>query len=286
MKEILYIDNAFWLSESASSLRESLIQAGLRQSIRLIPRSNADFLEADSFKNMPGTCLFWDKDQRLAQLLESEGCRLYNSAEAIRLCDDKTQSYLALKTSNIPMPQTLLCPFTFQNIGFTRTEFIKAAAERLGFPFVIKAGFGSFGMRVYLVHTHKQAEEYIAAMAGEPILFQQFVKESAGRDLRLYVVGSQVVAAMERVNHSGDFRANISGGGTAIKHIASKEEEKIALAACQKLGLDFGGVDLLVSNEGPLLCEVNSNAHFKALRELSGVDPADHIISLIREGLT
>ncbi len=118
------------------------------------------------------------------------------------------------------------------------------------------------------------------------MLFQRFIKESAGRDLRLYVVGGRVVAAMERVNHSGDFRANIAGGGSARPHKVSAQEEELALLACRHLGLDFGGIDLLQSKDGPVLCEVNSNAHFQALRELSGVDPADHILSLIKESLT
>ena len=183
------------------------------------------------------------------------------------------------------MPDTMLCPFTFGNVGYTRTEFIEDAAQRLGLPFVIKAGCGSFGAQVFLAHTVDEAAQRVRAMAGEPVLFQRFIKESAGRDLRLYVVGGRVIAAMERVNLAGDFRANITGGGSANRHEVSAEESAIALSACEKLGLDFGGVDLLQSKDGPLLCEVNSNAHFTALRELCGINPADHIIARLKEAL-
>ena len=285
MKEALYVDNAFWRSEATESLRQTLAQAALRQGIKLAHRTNADFLKEDSFTRLPPAALFWDKDQRLAKTLESEGLRLFNPSEAIRLCDDKTLTWLHLKDQGIPMPDTMLCPFTFGNVGYTRTEFIEDAAQRLGLPFVIKAGCGSFGAQVFLAHTVDEAAQRVRAMAGEPVLFQRFIKESAGRDLRLYVVGGRVIAAMERVNLAGDFRANIAGGGSANRHEVSAEESAIALSACEKLGLDFGGVDLLISKDGPLLCEVNSNAHFTALRELCGINPADYIIARLKEAL-
>ena len=283
MKEILYVDNAFWHSKSARSLRLSLREAAARRGIRLTERTNADFLKPDSLKGLPGLALFWDKDQRLARLLELSGLRLFNSSEAIRLCDDKTLTYLTLSAADIPMPDTLLCPFTFANVGFSHMSFVEDAAIRLGLPFVIKAGFGSFGAQVFLAHTVEEAAGHLARLAGEPVLFQRFIRESAGRDLRIYVVKGQVIAAMERINTEGDFRANIAGGGSARRHLVSPEERQVALSACEKLGLDFGGADLLVSKDGPLLCEVNSNAHFEALRELSGVNPADHIISMLKE---
>lgn len=285
MKEALFIENAFWQSNGTESLRHTLTEAARRQGLGLKVRTNADFLKAGSLENLPPAALFWDKDQRLAQLLERSGIRLFNAAEAIRLCDDKTLTYLYLKDWGIPMPDTLLCPYTFESVGYKRMDFIADAAQRLGLPFVIKAGFGSFGAQVFLAHTQQEAEQIIGRLAGEPILFQRFIKESAGRDLRLFVVGSEVVAAMERVNNAGDFRANIASGGSARTHDVSPEERRIALSACEKLGLDFGGVDLLASKEGPLLCEVNSNAHFDALRKLSGINPADHIISLMKEAL-
>ena len=285
MKEALYIDNAFWQSKGTEGLRETLTEAALRQGIKLAHRTNADFLKEDSFTRLPPAALFWDKDQRLAKTLESEGLRLFNPSEAIRLCDDKTLTWLHLKDQGIPMPDTLLCPFTFGNVGYTRTEFVQDAAQRLGLPFVIKAGCGSFGAQVFLAHTVDEAAQRVRAMAGEPVLFQRFIKESAGRDLRLYVVGGKVIAAMERVNLAGDFRANIAGGGSANRHEVSAEESAIALSACEKLGLDFGGVDLLQSKDGPLLCEVNSNAHLVNLKKCTGIDTAPLLFRAIQEAL-
>lgn len=280
MKEALFIENAFFQSAGTRSLRERLQRAAGAQGLRLIVKTNADFLGEGAFRRLPQAALFWDKDLLLARQLEDAGLRLFNTSRAIGLCDDKTLSYLHLKDSGIPMPDTLLCPLTYPLVGFTSTDFLEHVAARLGLPFVIKEGMGSFGQQVYLARSLDEARR-ILADAKSPLLFQRFVQESAGRDLRIYVVGGQVVAAMQRVNRSGDFRANVNHGGEALPHQPSAEEERLAIWACRALGLDFGGVDLLLSRDGPLLCEVNSNAHFHALEEVSGASPADAIATLI-----
>ncbi len=282
MQEALYIENAFWQSSDTQWLKQTLMQAAESQGLRLLVRSNADFLRSGSLEDLPSLVLFWDKDVRLANMLEAKGHRLFNRADAIRICDDKTLTYTALQGLYVPMPDTLLCPITFPAVGYTRYEFIRDAAQRLGFPFVVKEGCGSFGQQVYLAHTFEQAQALVNTAAGKPMLFQKFIRESAGRDVRAYIVGGEVVASMTRVNTSGDFRANIASGGQARLHKLSTAEKELALAVCRHLRLDFAGVDLLESKDGPLLCEVNSNAHFRALRDLSGKNPADNIISLLK----
>jgi RimK family alpha-L-glutamate ligase len=116
------------------------------------------------------------------------------------------------------------------------------------------------------------------------VIFQEFIRESAGRDLRLNVVGGRVIAAMERMNPNGDFRANISNGGEMRPHTPTFEETRLALRTAEVLGLDFCGVDLLLSNGGPVVCEVNSNAHFKSIFECTGVNAADEIMRHILSG--
>lgn len=280
MKEALFIENAFYQSEGTRTLREKLVQAAERLGLKLLARSNADFLSRESFNNLPTAALFWDKDLLLADQLEEAGLRLFNPSRAIGLCDDKTLSYLHLRGRGISMPETLLCPLTYPLVGFTRTDFLTEVADRLGLPFIIKEGMGSFGQQVYLANSIEEAR-HVLSTARSPLLFQAFISESAGRDLRLYVVGDEVVAAMQRINLKGDFRANINHGGEARPNKPSKEEEELALRACRALGLDFGGVDLLLGRDGPLLCEVNSNAHFHALEAVSGRSPADAIAALM-----
>ena len=196
-------------------------------------------MKRDSFSSLPPAAIFGDKDLLLAQQLETAGVRLFNPMDAIRLCDDKTLSYLALRDSGIPQPETLLCPQTFPAVGFTRLDFLDEVIGLLGLPFVIKEGRGSFGQQVYLAGSVREAAEILGRVRS-PILFQRFVRESAGRDLRLYVVGDEVVASMMRVNRSGDFRANINHGGEALPHQATKEEARMAILACRKLGLRGG----------------------------------------------
>lgn len=283
MKKALFIENAFWKSSGTKELKNSLTQAGKLNGLEFIVRSNADFLKAGSYQNLPEAALFWDKDIQLAQLLEKNGLRLFNSAGAIEVCDDKTLTYIALKDSGLPIPTTLICPAAYRNVGFTNFSFLQDAADSLGFPFVIKTGRGSFGSQVFLPQSMTEAIAILNQFAGEPLLFQRFIKESAGQDLRVYVVGGQVVAAMQRVNQAGDFRANIARGGSASAHIVTLQEAALAISSCNLLSLDFAGVDLLLSKDGPLLCEVNSNAHFKALYELTGKNPADSIARMMAE---
>ena len=99
------------------------------------------------------------------------------------------------------------------------------------------------------------------------------------------MVGDQVIAAIERRNEHGDFRANIEHGGVASAYAPTAQESALALAACRALGLDFGGVDLLEAEDGPVVCEVNSNAHFAGLISATGVNPADHIMQYIRRAV-
>lgn len=224
--------------------------------------------------------LFYDKDIRLASQLESRGMRLFNSSRAIELCDDKSLTHLALDGA-VPMPATYCAPFTYENIGYNDLSFVESMFSLLGAPLVIKEVFGSFGGQVYLAHDPFEAGEILKKVGGRRVIFQEFIKESAGRDLRLNVVGGRVIASMERWSETGDFRANITIGGSMRPHTPTAEEEELAVRAAELLGLDFCGVDLLLSEDGPLVCEVNSNAHFRSIEECTGVNAADEILTHI-----
>ena len=122
----------------------------------------------------------------------------------------------------------------------------------------------------------------MAACRTTEILFQRFVEHSRGRDIRLQVVGDRVVGSMLR-HSERDFRANITAGGAMEAYAPTEEEVQLALDAARAVGADFAGVDLLFGEEGPLVCEVNSNAHFKNLQDCTGVDTAREILAYIRE---
>lgn len=233
-------------------------------------------------ESLPQFVLFWDKDVYLAKRLESLGVRLFNSAIAVETCDNKILTALALQTANLPMPCTYILPKTFENVGYNSWRFLDTAESALGYPMIIKEAYGSFGAQVYLVRSRAEAEEKITQLTGKDIVLQQFIKASCGRDIRVNVVGDKAVCAMERVN-TQDFRSNITNGGTGKAVTPSKAVVQLAVQACKAVGADFAGVDILLNEQGePLICEVNSNPHFKSTIDVTGVDLSGYIIEYIK----
>lgn len=224
--------------------------------------------------------LFWDKDVRLARALEAMGVRLYNTAAVVAVCDDKAATHLELARRGVPMPRTLVAPMTYVNMDAQGDAFLRRGAETLGFPLVVKECFGSLGGQVYLARDRGQLCRLADTMGPKPFLLQQFVAASAGEDKRLYVVGGRVAAAMRRRSET-DFRANIGNGGHGEACSPTAEEERLALECAAILGAEIAGVDLLQSETGPLVCEVNSNAHFAALTACTGVDVAGLIADYV-----
>ena len=138
-------------------------------------------------------------------------------------------------------------------------------------------------MQVYLAESEEEVFSYTKKLEGIPFLYQKYLEKSAGRDVRLQVVGNQVVASMYRYSENGDFRANLSSGGSMKPYLASEREKALAVRTVEALGLDFAGVDLLFSENGEadFVCEVNSNAHFKNIHTCTGVNTADCIMEYI-----
>lgn len=229
----------------------------------------------------PDFVLFWDKDVRLASRLEKEGLRLFNSASAIEICDNKALSAEAL-TGVVPTPKTVIAPKTFEGVGYNSRKFLENATRVLGLPMIIKEVYGSFGAQVYLVQTLEEAEKVVASLGHKDFIMQEFIEESRGRDARVNVVGGKVVSAMERYNDS-DFRSNITNGGKMRAAELTPEIEAAAIRAAEAIGLDFAGVDVLLGKDGPIICEVNSNPHFKSSLECTGIDMSEKIMDYIME---
>lgn len=285
--------NAFMHSKKFDEIYEWLITAAKKQEIHMEIRTNAELMAKCNLGNLkeddlweagqkPDFVLFWDKDVRLARLLEKLGLSLYNSAEAIAVCDDKSLTHERLSMQGITMPKTICAPMTFSVCGYPDTSFLTYVENCLGFPMVVKECFGSFGAQVYLVHTHEELEKKTKELAGTPFIYQEWIEYSKGRDLRIQMVGEQAVACMERYSDT-DFRANITNGGKMRPHMPTTEEVQLAARVMKILKLDFAGVDLLFGKDGkPVLCEVNSNAHFKNIYDCTGVNAADFMISYIK----
>ncbi len=236
--------------------------------------TNIELANITKIENKPDFVLFWDKDIPLAKRLEKMDLRLFNSATAIENCDNKALTYIELK-GIVKMPKTIIAPMTYRNIGYNNTDFVKNSINTLGLPVVIKECFGSFGQQVYLAESYEKAID-IVKNTNEPLIFQEFIAESKGKDIRINMVGNNAVASMLRYNDN-DFRANITNGGSMKNYTPTEKEIEIAQKVCKVLNLDFGGVDILFGKNGPIVCEVNSNAHFKNIYDCTGVNVADYI---------
>lgn len=281
----ILVVNAFLGLEKFKTLYERLKKAARERDIQLDIMTNAapEFLMPEGVSEIAYSydfCIFWDKDVRLGRQLERANLRLFNTADAIALCDNKADTYLALKTQDIPQPLSVPLPFTYDNLGYEDVSFFERIGELLGYPLVIKECCGSFGAQVYLAEDEARAHVILRKYGKRELIAQRFIKEAAGRDIRLNMVGDKCVAAMMRTNEE-DFRANISNGGNGRAYEPTEEEIDLAKRCMEILHLDFAGVDILQSDEGPLVCEVNSNPQFVSTYECTGVDLGVEIMEYI-----
>lgn len=280
------IVNGFLQSAKFEELTKLFVQAAREETISLCVKSNTQCLvdTGEKWHKKPDFVIFWDKDILLAKYIEKQGIPVYNSSHSIAVCDDKRETHIALQEAHIPTPRTILAPMTYEGIGFISLTFLEEIKQKLDFPIIVKEAFGSFGEQVYMAKNDKELCSIVSHCKTTKLLFQEYIASSCGKDIRLQVVGGQVVAAMLRCSET-DFRANITAGGTMERYAPSAEEITLALRAAQAVGANFAGVDLLFGEGGPLVCEVNSNAHFKNLLDCTGVNTAKEILRFIQKDL-
>ncbi|MBQ3939628.1 MAG: RimK family alpha-L-glutamate ligase [Oscillospiraceae bacterium] len=264
-------------------LEESAQKAGLRFS-KWTSDQRPTVIGSKAKEPKPAFVLFWDKDVQLAHAMELSGLRLFNSATAITLADDKIETALKLAAAGIPIPDTIPAPTCFPGCRRNPAS-AEEAARLLGWPLVIKENKGSFGQQVYLANNKAEAERILTHIGEHDCLFQRYIAPSRGKDLRVTVVGGKAICAMER--HAAtptEFRSNIGVGGTAVSRPISALEEKLAVDAANALGLDFAGVDILLGRDETerYVCEVNSNPQLQSTIDTCGINPATNIMWHIR----
>lgn len=204
---------------------------------------------------------------------EMMGVPSLNRSEGIVRSRDKLQSMQILARDGIGLPVT-----TFAHDPKQTEEVLRIAG---GAPLVIKLLEGTQGVGVVLADTHRSAKSVVEAFrgAGVNILVQEFIKEAGGTDIRILVVGNRVVGAMKRVGAEGEFRSNLHMGGSASKVRITPEERSTALRAAKSIGLSVCGVDILRSNHGPVVMEVNSSPGLEGIETATGLNIADKIIA-------
>lgn len=208
---------------------------------------------------------------------EMMGVYPLNESVAISRSRDKLRSVQLLARKGIGLPVT----------GFARNpddigDLLNSVG---GDQFVIKLLEGTQGIGVVLAENRKAAESVIEAFFGlnANILVQEFIKEAGGADIRCFVVGDKVVAAMKRQGKEGEFRSNLHRGGSAEVVRITPEERSTAVRAASIMGLNVAGVDLLRSNHGPVVMEVNSSPGLEGIERATGKDIAGMIIQFIEK---
>lgn len=274
MKNILIV-NAYLCTPSFEHIQESLKKAFLNRGEELEIITNDCALEQLKPTKEKQPILFLDKDILLGTILQKRGYRLINNINTIDICDDKAKTYLALY-NKVLMPETFIAPFTYDNIGYTNFDFLSIAEKKLGYPMVVKQSKGSFGKQVFLAENRTQCEQILSKLK-QGVILQKYIQSSCGKDLRVYVVANKVVAYAMRENKN-DFRSNVENGGSMKLCDVPNIYLQTAIKAAKTIGADFAGVDLLFTDGGPLVCEINSNAHYKALTQVTGVNVAQNIV--------
>jgi ribosomal protein S6--L-glutamate ligase len=198
-------------------------------------------------------------------------------SQAISRSRDKLRSLQILARAGVDLPVTSFAHHTKDS-----NDLIDIVG---GPPVVIKLLEGTQGLGVVLAETKKAAQSVIEAFRGldANILVQEFIKEAKGEDVRAFVIGRRVVAAMRRQARPGEFRSNLHRGGIAESTKLTPTERKIAVKAASTLGLKIAGVDMLRSEHGPLVLEVNSSPGLEGIEQASGTDVAAEVIKYVEK---
>mgnify|MGYP001263816162 CR=1 FL=1 len=213
----------------------------------------------------------------IVRQFEMKGTPTANNSLAIVRSRDKLRCLQILAREGVALPQTCFAH---------STKDIESLLDRVGgAPVILKLLESTHGKGVVLAETKKAAESVMSAFhqMDANILVQHFVKEANGEDIRAFVIGDKVVASMLRKAAPGDFRSNLHRGGTAEKIKLSKAERDLAIQASKTMGLDVSGVDLLRSDEGPKILEVNASPGLKGIEESSGQDIASEILKMLEK---
>ena len=209
---------------------------------------------------------------RVLRYFEQCHTAILNQAHAFALARDKWQSLQILHQHQLPVPNT----------SFAGNEVsAETLANNIGTPAILKTLAGSQGIGVMLMPEKNSTISVLETLkhANIPVLAQQFITEAKGDDLRCFVIGQRVVAAMERQGKLGEFRANFHRGGSAIPATLTEQERHLAIQATQIIGLDVAGVDIIRTKQGPMILEVNASPGLELIEKTSKLDIALQMIA-------
>jgi ribosomal protein S6--L-glutamate ligase len=239
--------------------------------LKLLYKGKEDLRKIDLL--IPRVSLTQNVAAHAAMIEQAEllGIPVLNRYYPIVKAKNKLHSLQILNHYGIPVVKTVVIP---------SEAYLENALDHVETPVILKTGHGSYGKGVMLAETKRAAiSTYnIIGNTSEIILLQEYISESKGKDIRAFVVGERVVAGMERAARRGEFRSNIELGGQGSPIELTDEMKNLAIRATKALELDVAGVDIILTNSGPAIMEVNANAGFKMIEEVTGKNVAEAII--------
>ncbi len=281
LKKGLILTNSFYNPKSYYNQGERLKEEFNNRGIEIDLKKNNFFAayvtdkgELENLASGYDFCVYLDKDKYISEMLEKQGLRLFNNHEAIRVCDDKMQTFIRLSNCGINLPKTLSAPLCYDKNAEIDESFIVKVEKFLGYPVIVKECYGSLGKNVYMAQNRTELMLLADKLKLLPHLFQKAVKTSMGKDVRVIIIGKRKVFSMLRESKT-DFRSNVELGGKSYKYSLNKEWKDFAIKIAEILNLDYCGIDILFGENGqPVLCEVNSNAFFGGMEKTLGENVA------------
>lgn len=268
-----YIKNQSQISQ-ADRIREELENLGVKTQIKKnFCLSKISDGEVESPRGYD-FCVYLDKDKSSARLLEKSGIRLFNSAAAMEVCDNKMLTHIALANRNIAMPDCMYAPLCYYADAEPDRGFLQEVTDTLGLPLVAKTSYGSLGAGVKLIKSEQELVHFEKLNMLTEHFYQKYIDCGKGEDTRVIVIGGRPVCAMTRSN-ANDFRSNIELGGKGSNCAIDENLSALCMKVSNLLGLDYCGIDVLTDRDGNrYICEVNSNAFFATAEKVCGVNIA------------
>ena len=263
--------------------KEEFSKKGINLNIFVNDGTLAEIKNNEIKINLPDAdfVIYLDKDIYLARLLEKAGFRLFNRADFIKLCDDKMLTFIACANEGIRMPKTIAGPLVYTDLQESNFRFLDNVIDELGLPMVVKKVYGSLGEGVYLVQTKEELVKLYSEIARNPIIFQEYVKSSYGKSIRVLIIDGKVFGSFIRKNKY-DFRSNYGEEASSKVLENPAKYEGFAQEIANKLHIEYAGIDLLVyEDDNPILCEINSNAFFEEFEKVTGLNVAAAFAEMI-----
>lgn len=227
--------------------------------------------------------IYLDKDIYLARILEKAGYRLFNKADFIKMCDDKMLTNIMCANAGIKMPKTIAGPLFYSpKLEEKNLKFLDDVSVELGYPLVMKKVYGSLGTGVFLVNNKQELTSLYLEHCREPLQFQEYIKTSFGKSVRVLINDGKILGAFERYNEE-DFRSNFGVAASSKPFDLPDDFKALTRKISSLFDIEYAGIDFLFGeNNEPVLCEINSNAFFEEFEKVTHINVAKEFMEMVK----